>query len=913
MDQPPPQGNSGPPPGPPGGDGMNYGGGGYGAGGGGNMMSSKEQALMWQQGHYMGGGAGGESGFISAATSGPASQSGHGDGDDLLGGGDGSVHGGTGSEMGGGCYTGGPGSITGSSLYDLDSAHRSEVSSVHSSQAAFGLSDPEEFIPRLVTSLCDDDPVVVHESLILVERCVKKENFFNTLIRSLELVGAIVQALVQSTSQMAEAANALANNAGSGGQSGAPPGGGGKDKGDSEQQRFQDQLDQAEKRTKSASNILRAMTNHRGDPRDQRETDNQRVACRNILATGGIAPLTALLGYPIDRIKFNAIATLHSLLLCLDQDERSREAAKAAVRDANGVQMMVALLKRDNNKLLTILTDCLRILAMRHQITKTIILQGGGPHHLVEILKKQSYKNLILMTARLLKVLSVCPQNKQAIIQAGGMEALAKHLRSDQSKITYNCSWTMRNLSDVATGIVDAGPLAVELVNLLRHSEEPVVICAAGILSNLTVNNDRLKLAVCEARGIQELLRVVDAVGHAATTGGPGGKSKHELLEPAVCALRHLTNNHKAADQAQRLFVVELDGLSKIGRFLHPAAHRPSTKAVLGVVRNLAQRPANHASLREKHTVEQVFIALSAALDQLSSGTPSVDGVRLEEIVEASLSVVFHLAKEGGNRGLIRDVAVIRLLKRILSCGPPPGQSQAGENIIRLTAGIANEVASTDFPEGALAIHREPGFEHILKNLASSSRNEKISSYSSSILFNLSNLKSEIEKGNLQPSNPQPNQQGFLNAFGAPASQPNPVQPNQQPSHLPQPPPPQHQPPHGMNPHQGFPPMPPGHAGFDEMMGGDMPMQQGGPPPPGPGMPAGMAGSGDFPPNQMGVGPMGPGGPFAPGQPQQSGGPMEDMSMDQMMSPQPYSAPPQHHGPPQGASNFQGFFDGSMQ
>ena len=68
------------------------------------------------------------------------------------------------------------------------------------------------------------------------------------------------------------------------------------------------------------------------------------------------------------RIKFNAIATLHSLLLCLDQDERSREAAKAAVRDANGVQMMVALLKRDNNKLLTILTDCLRILAMRHQV-----------------------------------------------------------------------------------------------------------------------------------------------------------------------------------------------------------------------------------------------------------------------------------------------------------------------------------------------------------------------------------------------------------------------------------------------------------------------------------------------------------------------------------------------------------------
>ena len=89
------------------------------------LITINNLCCVYFQGHYMGGGAGGESGFISAATSGPASQSGHGDGDDLLGGGDGSVHGGTGSEMGGGCYTGGPGSITGSSLYDLDSAHRS--------------------------------------------------------------------------------------------------------------------------------------------------------------------------------------------------------------------------------------------------------------------------------------------------------------------------------------------------------------------------------------------------------------------------------------------------------------------------------------------------------------------------------------------------------------------------------------------------------------------------------------------------------------------------------------------------------------------------------------------------------------------------------------------------------------------
>ena len=117
----------------------------------------------------------------------------------------------------------------------------------------------------------------------------------------------------------------------------------------------------------------------------------------------------------------------------------------------------------------------------------------------------------------------------------------------------------MRNLSDVATGISDAGSLAGELVHLLRHSEEPVVICAAGILSNLTVNNDRLKLAVCEARGIQELLRVVDAIGAAAAGTGRGSSSQHELLEPAVCALRHLTNNHKVSQSSSLTLPIAAD------------------------------------------------------------------------------------------------------------------------------------------------------------------------------------------------------------------------------------------------------------------------------------------------------------------------------------------------------------------
>ena len=64
---------------------------------------------------------------------------------------------------------------------------------------------------------------------------------------------------------------------------------------------------------------------------------------------------------------------------------------------------MVKLLNRDNVKLLTILTDCLRILATKNPHTKAIILQGNGPQLLVNIMRHQDYKNLIVMTARLLK------------------------------------------------------------------------------------------------------------------------------------------------------------------------------------------------------------------------------------------------------------------------------------------------------------------------------------------------------------------------------------------------------------------------------------------------------------------------------------------------------------------------------
>ena len=150
------------------------------------------------------------------------------------------------------------------------------------------------------------------------------------------------------------------------------------------------------------------MTNCTTSGATKQQLDNQMLACHKILQATGIPPITALLLCHIDRIRFNAITTIHSLLQCLDsctQDPQAGEHTKQQIRENGGVETMVELLKQDNVKLLTILTDCLRILATKNQPTKDAILARNGPNILVEIMKNRhgEYKNLILMTIRLLK------------------------------------------------------------------------------------------------------------------------------------------------------------------------------------------------------------------------------------------------------------------------------------------------------------------------------------------------------------------------------------------------------------------------------------------------------------------------------------------------------------------------------
>uniref|UniRef100_A0A1W7RB03 Armadillo segment polarity protein n=1 Tax=Hadrurus spadix TaxID=141984 RepID=A0A1W7RB03_9SCOR len=446
-----------------------------------------------------------------------------------------------------------------------------------------------------------------------------------------------------------------------------------------------------------------------------------------IFKSGGIPALVKLLSSPVESVLFYAITTLHNLLL-------HQEGSKMAVRLAGGLQKMVALLQRNNVKFLAIVTDCLQILAYGNQESKLIILASGGPAELVRIIRSYSYEKLLWTTSRVLKVLSVCSSNKPAIVEAGGMQALAMHLGHQSQRLVLNCLWTLRNLSDAGTKQETMESLLQSLVQLLCSNEINIVTCAAGILSNLTCNNQRNKMTVCQVGGIEALVRAVVQAG-----------DREEITEPAICALRHLTSRHAEAEMAQNAVRLHY-GLQVIVKLLHPPSRWPLIKAVIGLIRNLALCSANHSPLREHGAIPRLVQLLLKAYQDTqrrssvtsnSSQVAYMDGVRMEEIVEGTVGALHILAREAHNRAIIRGLNVIPVFVQLL-------YSEI-ENIQRVAAGVLCELATDK--EGAEMIETE-GATAPLTDLLHS-RNEGVATYAAAVLFRMSEDKPQDYKKRL--------------------------------------------------------------------------------------------------------------------------------------------------------------------
>ncbi|XP_076180380.1 armadillo isoform X4 [Ptiloglossa arizonensis] len=452
-----------------------------------------------------------------------------------------------------------------------------------------------------------------------------------------------------------------------------------------------------------------------------------------IFKSGGIPALVKLLSSPMESVLFYAITTLHNLLL-------HQDGSKMAVRLAGGLQKMVALLQRNNVKFLAIVTDCLQILAYGNQESKLIILASQGPIELVRIMRSYDYEKLLWTTSRVLKVLSVCPSNKPAVVEAGGMQALSMHLGNPSQRLVQNCLWTLRNLSDAGTKVDGLEGLLQSLVQVLSSTDVNVVTCAAGILSNLTCNNQRNKVTVCQVGGVDALVRTIIYAD-----------SREEISEPAVCALRHLTSRHGEAETAQNSIRLNY-GIQVIVKLLHPPSRWPLVKAVIGLIRNLALCPANHGPLRDHGAIHHLVRLLMRAFpetqrqqrssvastgSQQTSGAYADGGVRMEEIVEGTVGALHILARESHNRVIIRSQNVIPIFVQLLF--------NEIENIQRVAAGVLCELATDK--EGAELIEQEGATAPLTELLHS--RNEGVATYAAAVLFRMSEDKPQEYKKRL--------------------------------------------------------------------------------------------------------------------------------------------------------------------
>lgn len=214
------------------------------------------------------------------------------------------------------------------------------------------------------------------------------------------------------------------------------------------------------------------------------------------------------------------------------------------------------------------------------------------------------------------------------------MLALDQALHSDSPRVVQNALWTLRNLSDAAVRECGLESLLQTLVGFLSNNDISILQCAAGILSNLTCNNPENKRIVCASRGVRSLVDLISR----------GGIEREDLVEPAVCALRHLTSRHEDAETA-RTDIIGCNALPLLVQLIS-AARLPVQKATIGLLRNLALSEVSQDVIRKENVINLLGGMLHDLQNELvEAGSRMVDGVSLEEIVEGVLGTLHILAR----------------------------------------------------------------------------------------------------------------------------------------------------------------------------------------------------------------------------------------------------------------------------
>nr|BAD93243.1 beta-catenin [Dugesia japonica] len=417
------------------------------------------------------------------------------------------------------------------------------------------------------------------------------------------------------------------------------------------------------------------------------------------------------------------VSTLDNLMQFVNQ---SRE----LIRKANGIEKLVEQMDINDVKFLTVVINSLHKLTYNSVDGKEQMLGCHGSEKVVQILRQYTYEKLLFAASKLLKVLSVCNINKPVLVEIGAMEALSNLMRSGSPRLVLSCLWSIRNLSDYSSNINDMQKLIKHLIELIGSDDDHTAICALGCLCNLTSGNVENKIALIEYGGVQSVCQMIcERIG------------QEEIVEPGVAALRHVTHNNHLAQQAVDI-IIQSPLLSNLSALIRgqPDKMLPIIKAIVGLTRNLSMiSPKCRRSLIDlgvTNTLCEIFYRTSNGITELSQQRNSIvsiaselsfiEGVRLEDLLELTLSALQALAKDNSAKKIISYEN--RLLQSIVQ------MVMIKENSIPLHRACLGLLAEmVEYADCARILEGE-GFNTRLSELIHST-NKAISTYAAIVMY----------------------------------------------------------------------------------------------------------------------------------------------------------------------------------
>ncbi|KAK6114334.1 hypothetical protein QQG55_55580 [Brugia pahangi] len=358
----------------------------------------------------------------------------------------------------------------------------------------------------------------------------------------------------------------------------------------------------------------------------------------------------------IEHIKFTggsalryAILTFHTIIAVKSADGHNIEVA----RTSGALQALTQFLDRESNeKLLSVIVECVRLLCDKSQTQRALFLQLNGPSKLLHILRVLCYEGLLWRTTQLLKIFSNA--DPQAIVKSGGYDVLHKQLEHASQRLIISTLECIRNMSDVPTKDIDVSPLLNKLLQLLGAMDPIVILYCTGILSNLLANNQMNKEFLFSRGAIPALYRVLIS-SYSIPASTPNQQQRVEdIQERGLATLRQLCVGHTHQVEAQKAVLQQQYAADFLLRKL--TEMRPSIlKQTLQILNKAALQDTNLLLFREirlkqvadceTNFVERIALILKVACDQLTS-TKILEEVRVADLIQLSLSTLQLLCRD---------------------------------------------------------------------------------------------------------------------------------------------------------------------------------------------------------------------------------------------------------------------------